>query len=104
MREQRAHDREAARHDNHATSSAPRANGTISGTLRIEGGPAPGVDQAIPGTITALAASGYTLELPAGTYRVSGTSPNINNGNDQCVVPMPVTVKPANVQVVCNVP
>ncbi|HUI49207.1 MAG TPA: hypothetical protein VL119_10950 [Acidimicrobiia bacterium] len=102
-----------------SSTDAVSPSGKIRGTLRIVGGPAPGIDRSIPGTVTAVArsgrqwqatstaASGFSLDLPLGSYRVSGTSPNVNGGRSPCVVPALVVVKSdttTNVQVVCDVP
>lgn len=72
------------------TGSAP--HGTVTGTLTISGGAAPGTVQSTPGEIsvfttadltgspvatTKTAANGnFSVNLPAGTYYLAATSPN----------------------------
>jgi hypothetical protein len=62
----------------------------------MAGGPAPGVTIRVPGTITAVSASltkqviagedgAFTLVLPPGSYTLSGTSPQYNDGRATCV-------------------
>ena len=73
----------------------PLAIGTIAGTLREVGGPAPGLDRAIPGTITAEGdttavatttnTGDFSVDVPVGTYAVTGTSPLVNDGREKCL-------------------
>jgi hypothetical protein len=78
--------------------------GTVTGHLVMAGGPAPGVTLHVPGTITASSAGGtrqasaakdgsFTLVLPAGTYTLTGTSPQYGDGHDNCVAVAPVVVR-----------
>jgi hypothetical protein len=78
--------------------------GTVTGHLVMAGGPAPGVTVRVPGTITAVSPSrtqqasagkdgSFTLVLPAGTYTLSGTSPQYDDGHGKCVAAAPVTVR-----------
>jgi hypothetical protein len=90
--------------------------GRMTGSVRAIGGPPPGVDIAITGTVTAVGASGrrwrattngtrgFSLDLPSGTYRVSGTGKGANGTGYTCGMPIPVTVAPratTPVAVVC---
>jgi hypothetical protein len=92
------------------------ARGTISGSLLEVGGPAPGLDVAIPGAIsvesaTASAAAStstgdFSVDVPAGTYTVSGTSPRYNGGLSKCYAEGPVVVRrgrTTTVKVICAV-
>lgn len=83
-------------------SSGP--TGTVTGHLVMAGGPAPGVTVRVPGTITASSASrthqasaaadgAFTLVLPAGSYTLSGISPQYNDGRAECVAAAPVVVR-----------
>jgi hypothetical protein len=83
-------------------SSGP--TGTVTGHLVMAGGPAPGVTVRVPGTITASSASrtrqasaaqdgSFTLVLPAGSYTLTGTSPQYNDGHGRCVATAPVDVR-----------
>jgi hypothetical protein len=72
--------------------------GSVRGTLRMVGGPAPGVNRRISGTIKIVGGSGdtwtihasrtadFVAHLSAGTYRISGRSPLINDGHSDCGV------------------
>lgn len=84
---------------------ALRPGPRIIGTLRMTGGPYPGLDQGIPGTVevrnqarevvqtVATDADGrFEVRVRNGRYEVSGTSPNNNDGQSRCVVPEPVDV------------
>jgi hypothetical protein len=90
--------------------------GTISGRLREVGGPAPGLDRSVPGTIsiegdsTAVGASTstgeFSVQVPVGTYTVTGTSPLVNDGREKCVVSDPVIVesgRTTKVTVICPI-
>ena len=66
------------------------------GTLRMIGGPAPGVSRPVAGTITiadatgrhcdlpVLATGSFDVMLPVGKYRVSGHSPDFGDGKYEC--------------------
>jgi hypothetical protein len=70
--------------------------GRITGSVRAIGGPPPGVNIAITGTVTAVDASGrrwlaptsgardFSLSVPAGSYRISGTGVGSNGGRYTC--------------------
>lgn len=60
---------------------APAATGSVAGTLRVHGGPYPGVDKPLSGTVTfdgrgtqevTTPDGTFALELPPGTYIVTG--------------------------------
>ena len=66
--------------------------GTVAGTLRLRGGPAPGTDRAVSGEVyafTSISLAGtptatiktgsdgrYSLTLPSGTYYLAATTPS----------------------------
>ena len=66
--------------------------GHVVGTIREIGGPHPGVNVAIPGTVAAVDATGhhfraastsagsFRLTLPPGDYSLTATSPKIRGG------------------------
>lgn len=71
--------------------------GTITGTLTMYGGPAPGTSVPIPGqvsitdtetgvttTVAAGADGGFTADVPAGSYLLSATSPEYNRNESNC--------------------
>jgi hypothetical protein len=108
-------------HASTTSTPSPKANlATISGSLHIIGGPAPGnQDHQVDGTITAIDAAGrrwhtttpahgiYTLAVPPGTYDVFATTNYINNGHDDCRSPGRVIAVPhrtAEIVVRCIVP
>jgi hypothetical protein len=85
--------------------------GTVVGTVRVIGGPAPGVNLRTGGTVIATNRHGhtwraittktvpFTLSLPPGSYR-------LGNG-EGCEADGPVVVaaqRTLNVDVVCNIP
>jgi cellulase/cellobiase CelA1 len=104
-----------------ATSSSPTTTpttGRVVGTVREVGGPAPGLNRQLPGTVTATSRSGrhwhatttatqpFSLTLPAGTYRLTGTSPLINSGQSECSALAPAVVvgdKTTHIEVVCSI-
>jgi len=96
-----------------ATSTA--STGTVVGTVREIGGPGPGLNIQIPGTVTATSSTGtrwlatttatqpFWLSLPAGTYRFTGRSP----GQTDCLPQAPVAVtdgRTTQVEVQCGIP
>jgi hypothetical protein len=108
-----------------ATQTGTTQTGTITGHFQMEGGPvSPGSlsgvtpSHALSGTVTATSGSvtqhasvgqdgAFTLVLPVGTYTLSGTSPDMNNGQDSCAATSPVTVVKggtAHADVTCLVP
>jgi hypothetical protein len=80
-------------------------HGSIVGTLTMDGGPAPGISTAIPGTVTisntdtgavttaAVDNDGhFAADVPAGTYTLSATSPRYNDNRSDCHAVEPVNV------------
>jgi hypothetical protein len=75
-------------------SSIASAQGAVTGTLRLAGGPAPGTDKPASGEIYAFTTAGLTgtpiakvktgtdgsfsLSLPPGTYYLAATSPSFS--------------------------
>ncbi len=70
----------------------PLAIGRIAGTLRMVGGPAPGIDRSVGGFV-ALAERGgivwngvttgsgsFTVDVPVGTYEITGSTPSFDAG------------------------
>lgn len=102
-----------------ATSSAPSSGSvTLSGHLYVVGGPAPGLQRPIPGTVVAQRPGGsyavtvgsdgeYTMQLPPGTYTVTGTSSHYNGGSGDCPASGEVTVvrdQARTADVYCHIP
>jgi hypothetical protein len=93
----------AARSDCASGSSAPAqkadpavVTGTLQGHLYGVGGPAPGVHEAWPGTITITRGEteqtadagpdgAYAITLPAGTYAIVGHSPRFGDCAYRCI-------------------
>ena len=85
-------------------SSTPHYDAAIKGQLLISGGPAPGTPRTSDGEVTAKNASGesfsisvpstgrFTLQIPAGKYSLTGSSPQFGNGQYKCFGPPSVTV------------
>jgi hypothetical protein len=77
-----------------APASSPAGNATLTGLLIAVGGPAPGSPRPLPGSVTidglvtqhiAVGSDGsYRAVVPAGTYTVTGTSPQYNDGASNC--------------------
>jgi hypothetical protein len=108
-------------------SGTPNAYGSVSGTLVLEGGPAPGTAKTpIPGTIE-LSAHGHRTvtikvpvngvfreQVPAGRYEVAATTPRVQHedssgrisGTGSCPhSPITVTAgETRSIQVTCFVP
>jgi hypothetical protein len=75
-------------------STAPAGEGTVTGTLQLVGGPAPGTASPAAGEVYAFTSAGLTgkptarvktgsdgsfsLNLPPGTYYLAATSPSFN--------------------------
>ena len=95
----------------------PLAIGTISGTLSEAGGPAPGFARTVAGFIQAAGPAGswqgqttgsgdFSVDVPVGTYRVTGSSPVFDNnlrgacGGGTAVVTRAHTTR---VQVICPI-
>ena len=98
-------------------SAAQRPTG-ISGTLRMIGGPPPGINRAVAGTVTITSVSGsqcsveigasgsFDVMVPVGRYTVTGRSPRFGNGNYECSAGRTISVTSAgstSVTVVCPV-
>jgi hypothetical protein len=76
----------------------------VTGQLLISGGPAPGTPRPSDGEVTARNVSGksfsisvpssgkFTLQLPAGNYSLTGSSPQFGNGQYKCFALRTVTV------------
>jgi hypothetical protein len=85
-------------------SSTPRYNSAVKGQLLISGGPSPGTPRPSDGEVTARNASGqsfsisvpssgkFTLQLSAGNYSLTGSSPKFGNGQYKCFALRTVTV------------
>jgi hypothetical protein len=96
------------------TTTSASAPVTISGTFRIVGGPPPGIDHPITGTIVATATSGraytaiagadgrYSLRVPRGTYTIVGHSQQDQPG--QCGGGAAQVFRDTAVDVQCDVP
>lgn len=77
---------------------------SVEGTMRERGGPPPGLDKLVDGTLIATDANGrqfratigpgggFSMSLPAGTYTVVGHSPEFGSGKYDCGADGPVTV------------
>ena len=89
-----------------ASDAGPAQSGTVSGNLLRVGGPFPGGPEPLSGnvylessngevTTERVPASGYfKANLPEGAYKVTGSSPLINDGKFLCVAsPETVIVK-----------
>jgi hypothetical protein len=84
-------------------SSTPHYDAAVTGQLLISGGPAPGTPRPSDGEVTARNASGqsfsisvpstgkFTLQLPAGKYSLTGSSPQFGNGQYKCFALRKVT-------------
>lgn len=92
--------------------------GRAVGALREVGGPAPGINHGIRGTIRIAGGAGQTqevstsstgafeVELSAGAYLVTGRSPEINDGKSDCRAASKVVVKrdrTVRVDVICDI-
>jgi hypothetical protein len=98
-------------------ANTPQYLSSIKGQLLISGGPAPGTPRPSEGEVTARNAGGlsfavsvpltgrFTLQLPAGTYSLTGSSPQFAGGHYKCLAQRKVTVskgKSTHEDVVCN--
>jgi hypothetical protein len=95
----------------------PLAIGTIAGSLREVGGPSPGLNRPISGFVRIFnATSGwdgptegdgnFRVDLPAGTYTATGTSPAVGAGQYPCAAGGSVVVTPGrttSVKVICSI-
>jgi hypothetical protein len=94
----------------------------IAGTLRMIGGPPPGISQPVAGTVSIESATGsgcdisvsaagsFDVAVPVGRYTVTGHSPSFGDGQYLCSVAGPVDVtstglgaQPVEVTVNCPV-
>jgi hypothetical protein len=82
---------------------SPATTQAVSGTLRMTGGPSDATQPGVAGrvvfasqqareVITAAADGSFSGSLPAGTYRVTGTSPLFGDGQGVCRTTAPVVV------------
>jgi hypothetical protein len=86
--------------------------GTVTGHLEMVGGPATPSGGTpvflVPGTITAVSGSStfrasaasngsFTFTLPVGTYKLTGTTPQDDDGKATCIADAPVTVRTGQV-------
>lgn len=91
------------------------ATGVLRGRLVFVGGPFPGSPRPLGGTVTVTGHSRvvftvgrdgrYTVTLPVGTYRLSGSSPWFGSGADSCHAQSPVRVvsnRQTHADVVCQ--
>ena len=100
-------------------SSLPAAVGTVQGRLLLAGGPAPGSPVPMPGKLTIKGAGStlhaeigkdgrFAIQLVPGRYRITATSPNLNDGTMVCGTrPTTTTLtagKTVTADVVCSVP
>jgi hypothetical protein len=105
-----------------ATTRAPSGatkTGTITGQVKLVGGPARGTNSMRPvaGGVVTFAGTGrstaamseqgrFTAELRPGIYAVTATSPDYNSGGAACAAVHPVRVsagKVASVEVFCQI-
>jgi hypothetical protein len=79
----------------------------VTGRIEIVGGPVslsgltptspvPGTVTAVSGSVTRHGSAGrdgaFTLVVPVGTYTLTGTSPNYDDGHTHCAATAPVAV------------
>jgi hypothetical protein len=98
-------------------SSTSHYDAAVKGQLLISGGLAPGTPRPSDGEVIAKNASGqsysvsvpstgkFTLQLPAGKYSLTGSSPQFGNGQYRCFALRTVTVfrgKAIHVDVYCQ--
>lgn len=78
--------------------------GTVTGHLVRAGGPAPGAAVPLPGTVTATSGSSafhatagndgsFTITVPAGSYRLTGSSFQVQDGKETCIAAGPAVVR-----------
>lgn len=92
--------------------------GIIEGTMREVGGPPPGIDKRLPGSLTASRTDGkpvtaavdgagrFSLSLAPGKYHVVGHSPQYGDGTYDCEAGGPVTVTAhtvTHIELVCSI-
>lgn len=106
-----------------APAGPAEASGVVNGRLLVVGGPAPGSARPLAGNIivhrgtatdgpvVASAPTGtdgrFSVEVPPGTYELTGASPLVNGGRTSSCLSDPVTVthsaSTADVAVMCNI-
>jgi hypothetical protein len=97
---------------------ARRPGPRIRGTLRMTGGPYPGIDRGIAGTVEVRDQAGevqtvatdadgrFEVRVRNGRYEMRGTSPAVDAGQARCIVPDTVTVTAGRdvvVDVLCQI-
>ena len=82
----------------------PHYHASVGGQLLITGGPAPGKPRPSEGEVTATNPNGqtftafapatgmFTLHLPAGTYSLTGSSPQFGSGKYKCMAQQEITI------------
>ena len=76
-------------------TSPPASVGTVQGRLLMVGGPAPGTPDPVPGRLTIKGAGStlhadigkdgkYAIQLAPGRYRITATSPEVDDGAMTC--------------------
>jgi hypothetical protein len=90
--------------------------GTVEGSMHERGGPPPGLDKPVAGTLIATARDGrqfkttigpggrFSTQLPTGTYTVVGHSPEFGSGTYDCNAGGPVTIRrdtPTHIELTC---
>ena len=99
-------------------SSTTGPTGTVTGTYIRVGGPAGTANVPLPGTISFRAGNGsvisvssdntgrFTGQLPPGTYAVTATSSQINEGKYPCSRPLTTRVqagKTVSLTIICDI-
>jgi hypothetical protein len=101
-----------------ASSTPAPVKGTIAGTFLAVGGPAPGLHRPVSGVVTLIGPAGraidvtvgpkgtFKLQVPEGSYSLSGHSPQFGDGYYLCSggTIRVRTTSPAIADVVCPVP
>jgi hypothetical protein len=100
-------------------SALPASVGTVQGRLLMVGGPAPGAPDPVPGRLTIKGTGStlhadigkdgtYAIQLAPGRYRITATSPSIDDGAMTCTTAPATTTLTAGrtvtADVVCSVP
>ena len=102
-----------------ATETGMTGRGAVEGRFIRVGGSPPGAQVPLPGQVVAVDSTGarrvvsvdnsgrFRLSLPAGTYRLIGSSPLIDSGNARCIAERLVRVATGkttqHVAVVCSI-
>jgi hypothetical protein len=96
------------------TAACSTPTGTITGHLFMVGGPGPGIHSPMLGTIyvsghgtvDAGPDGSFSVTVPAGTYTLSGRTPDMNGGKFPCHASHSVTVHTGTlvkIDVICNI-